>query len=99
MLATLALTSGALLRASPGLLARPGALRQRACLSMAANPTAKFKTSKGEFTAELYMDKMPVTSSNFVDLAKSGYYDGLTFHRVIKNFMCQVRDGRIARVT
>jgi len=64
--------------------------RQRiASLSMGANPTAKFKTSMGEFSAELYMDKLPITSSNFVDLAKSGYYDGLTFHRVIKGFMCQ----------
>lgn len=64
--------------------------RQRlASLSMSANPSAKFKTSKGEFTAELYMDKLPITCSNFVDLAKSGYYDGLTFHRVIPGFMCQ----------
>jgi cyclophilin family peptidyl-prolyl cis-trans isomerase len=32
---------------------------------------------------------MPVTSQNFTDLAKSGFYDGLHFHRVIKGFMCQ----------
>jgi len=32
---------------------------------------------------EIYLDKMPVTASNFIDLAKTGYYDGLTFHRVI----------------
>lgn len=64
--------------------------RQRiASLSMAANPTAKFKTSMGEFSAELYMDQLPITCSNFVDLAKTGHYDGLTFHRVIKGFMCQ----------
>ena len=56
---------------------------------MAANPTAKFTTSLGEFSAELYMDKLPVTCSNFADLAKTGYYDGMTFHRVIKGFMCQ----------
>lgn len=58
-------------------------------VSMMANPTATFKTSLGEFTAELYMDKLPITCSNFVDLANSGYYNGLTFHRVIKGFMCQ----------
>jgi len=57
--------------------------------TMAANPTAKFTTSLGEFSAELYMDKLPVTCSNFADLAKTGYYDGMTFHRVIKGFMCQ----------
>lgn len=39
--------------------------------------------------AELFMDKMPVTASNFVDLANSGYYDGLHFHRVIDGFMLQ----------
>ncbi|KAH8048871.1 peptidyl-prolyl cis-trans isomerase [Aureococcus anophagefferens] len=54
-----------------------------------ANPVAKFKTSKGEFDVELYMDQLPITCSNFVDLSKSGFYDGLTFHRVIKGFMCQ----------
>ena len=32
---------------------------------------------------ELFLDTMPLTASNFIDLAKNGYYDGLTFHRVI----------------
>ena len=50
---------------------------------------AKFKTSKGEFKVELFEDKLPITTSNFKDLATSGFYDGLTFHRVIPNFMCQ----------
>jgi len=58
-------------------------------LAMMANPKATFKTSKGDFTAELYMDKLPITSYNFADLAKTGFYDGLTFHRVISGFMCQ----------
>ncbi len=56
---------------------------------MAANPTAKFDTSAGSFTAEIYLDKMPITAKNFLDLAKSGFYDGLHFHRVIKGFMIQ----------
>jgi len=56
---------------------------------MAANPTARFDTSLGSFTAEIYLDKMPVTAKNFLDLAKSGFYDGLHFHRVIKGFMIQ----------
>ena len=42
-----------------------------------------------QFKAELYMDKLPITSSNFADLAKTGFYDGLSFHRVISGFMCQ----------
>src|SRR5688572_729626 len=54
-----------------------------------ANPTATFETSLGNFTVELFVDQMPVTAGNFVQLAKSGFYDGLHFHRVIKNFMVQ----------
>lgn len=53
------------------------------------NPIATFDTSMGTFKAELYLDKMPITAKNFVDLAKSGFYDGLHFHRVIKGFMLQ----------
>ena len=53
------------------------------------NPTATMETSLGTFTVELYTDKMPITAGNFVKLARSGFYDGLHFHRVIKGFMCQ----------
>ncbi len=54
-----------------------------------ANPSAQFETSMGNFTVELFVDKMPITAQNFLDLAKSGFYDGLHFHRVIKGFMLQ----------
>src|SRR5262245_50231091 len=54
-----------------------------------ANPIATFQTSLGSFTAEIFSDQMPLTSENFVKLAKSGFYDGLHFHRVIKGFMLQ----------
>lgn len=54
-----------------------------------ANPTATFDTTLGSFTTEIYLDKMPVTAKNFLDLAKSGFYNGLHFHRVIRNFMIQ----------
>ncbi|MCG5052921.1 MAG: peptidylprolyl isomerase [Myxococcales bacterium] len=54
-----------------------------------ANPTATFSTTLGDFTVELYADKMPKTANNFVTLAKSGFYDGLHFHRVIDGFMIQ----------
>ncbi|MFT7583529.1 MAG: cyclophilin family peptidyl-prolyl cis-trans isomerase [Myxococcota bacterium] len=54
-----------------------------------ANPTAHFETSLGDFSAEIYLDKMPITAGNFIQLAKSGFYDGLHFHRVIHNFMIQ----------
>jgi cyclophilin family peptidyl-prolyl cis-trans isomerase len=68
---------------------RTSAVRKRAAPAMMANPKAKFTTSMGSFEAELYLDQMPVTASNFIDLAKSGYYNGLSFHRVIPNFMAQ----------
>ncbi len=54
-----------------------------------ANPTATCETSMGTFEVELYLDKMPVTAKNFIDLANDGFYNGLHFHRVIKGFMCQ----------
>ncbi len=54
-----------------------------------ANPVALFQTSLGNFSAEIYLDKMPITAQNFIDLANSGFYNGLHFHRVIKNFMIQ----------
>ncbi len=53
------------------------------------NPIAVFDTTNGTFKAELYLDKMPVTAQNFIDLANSGFYNGLHFHRVIPNFMIQ----------
>jgi len=54
-----------------------------------ANPTAVLDTSLGTFTIELFTDRMPITAGNFVKLAKSGFYDGLHFHRVITGFMLQ----------
>jgi len=54
-----------------------------------ANPTAVLNTSLGEITVEIFVDQMPATAGNFLDLAKSGFYDGLHFHRVIENFMVQ----------
>jgi cyclophilin family peptidyl-prolyl cis-trans isomerase len=54
-----------------------------------ANPTAIFDTSLGTFKAEMYVDQMPITAGNFIQLAESGFYDGLHFHRIIPNFMLQ----------
>ena len=54
-----------------------------------ANPKAIFNTSMGSFTAEIFESEMPITASNFIQLAQSGYYNGLHFHRVIQNFMVQ----------
>jgi peptidyl-prolyl cis-trans isomerase B (cyclophilin B) len=50
---------------------------------------ANFDTDRGPVRVELYPDKAPLTVANFVNLAKRGFYDGLNFHRVIKDFMVQ----------
>ncbi|HII16875.1 TPA: peptidylprolyl isomerase [Candidatus Woesearchaeota archaeon] len=56
------------------------------------NPVAAFNTNYGTFKIELFEDNAPITAGNFRKLAKEGFYDGLTFHRVIKNFMIQGGD-------
>ena len=54
--------------------------------------TARIKTQRGDIVAELYADRAPLTVENFVNLARSGFYDGTTFHRVIPGFMAQGGD-------
>ncbi len=51
--------------------------------------TADIQTEKGTMKVEFFEDDAPGTVANFVKLASSGYYDGLTFHRVIPNFVIQ----------
>jgi peptidyl-prolyl cis-trans isomerase A (cyclophilin A) len=53
------------------------------------NKIAEFKTNKGNFKIELFNDKAPVTTGNFMKLVNDGFYNGLIFHRVIPNFMIQ----------
>ena len=53
------------------------------------NPTATVNTTEGAFKCELFVNEMPLTASNFIDLAQTGHYDGLHFHRVIEGFMLQ----------
>src|ERR1043165_2123321 len=50
------------------------------------------KTSLGEMTAELYAKDSPTTVNNFVFLAREGFYNGVIFHRIIKEFMVQTGD-------
>ncbi|MEA3212153.1 MAG: peptidyl-prolyl cis-trans isomerase [Chthoniobacter sp.] len=50
------------------------------------------KTSRGDIAATIFASKVPITAANFLNLAKRGYYDGLKFHRVIKDFMVQGGD-------
>lgn len=54
--------------------------------------TAVFKTQRGDIRVNLFADRAPITVNNFVFLAREGYYDNTTFHRVIANFMVQGGD-------
>ena len=53
---------------------------------------AVIETPRGEIRLDLYADQTPLTVANFVNLAERGYYDGVTFHRVIPDFMIQGGD-------
>ncbi len=54
-----------------------------------ANPTVLLRTTQGDIRAEIFADRAPQTSENFLKLVRQGFYDGLTFHRVIPDFMIQ----------
>ncbi len=54
--------------------------------------SAVIHTEKGDITIQLHADKTPRTVNNFVFLARQGFYDGVIFHRVIKDFMAQCGD-------
>jgi cyclophilin family peptidyl-prolyl cis-trans isomerase len=58
-------------------------------LAHAANPRVEMKTSQGTLLIELYPEAAPATVENFLQYVKSGFYDGLIFHRVIDGFMIQ----------
>lgn len=76
-----------------------GLLAAGASVSLAEEATVEvgdirviLHTNKGEIEGTLYASKVPMTAANFLNLAQRGYYDGLTFHRVIANFMIQGGD-------
>ena len=52
---------------------------------------AHIRTNKGDITLELFASEAPKTVNNFIFLAREGFYDGVSFHRVIKDFMIQSR--------
>lgn len=57
-----------------------------------ANRIAAIRTNLGSFKIELFEGRAPATTKNFIDLAEKGFYDGVIFHRVIKDFMIQGGD-------
>ena len=78
--------------------AKPASKSYAAPPPMAIDPnkqyTAVIKTSLGDMTAELYPKDAPNTVNNFVFLSREGFYNGVIFHRVIKEFMVQTGDPR-----
>ncbi len=66
------------------------------CPPMSIDPTKQYiatlKTEKGDIVIELFPDKAPIAVNNFVFLARNGWYDGVTFHRVLPGFVAQSGD-------
>ncbi|HLD57808.1 MAG TPA: peptidylprolyl isomerase [archaeon] len=58
------------------------------------NRKVLFETSMGNFKAELFEDKAPLTTGNFIKLVEKGFYNGIVFHRVIPDFMIQGGDPK-----
>ncbi|HIU64333.1 MAG TPA: peptidylprolyl isomerase [Candidatus Avacidaminococcus intestinavium] len=59
---------------------------------MTINRKVIFNTNKGQFTVEMFEDKAPKTTENFISLVEKKFYDGIVFHRVIDGFMIQGGD-------
>merc|ERR1712166_1265315 len=57
--------------------------------SAMANPICTMDTTMGKIKVEIFLDRVLITASNFIDLAESGFYNGVHFHRVIPGFMDQ----------
>lgn len=64
------------------------------CTGDQKNRIAVIQTNKGTIKFELYEKRAPITTSNFIQLAESGFYDGLTFHRLEPGFVIQGGDPK-----
>ena len=62
------------------------------CMSKDPNPTVSIDTTLGAIEVEIFQNEAPEMAKNFLTLAKEGKYDGVPFHRVIKDFMIQTGD-------
>ena len=68
--------------------------KEKALVDKAKGSLIKLQTAKGDIYLDLYDDKTPVTVGSFLELVGKGFYDGLTFHRVIAGFMAQGGDPK-----
>jgi cyclophilin family peptidyl-prolyl cis-trans isomerase len=96
MIATPGLLSSAATLAQSSSTTTPVSRRYSGPPSMTINPskqyTALINTDVGDIKLKLFADQTPKTVNNFVSLARDGFYNGLTFHRVIEGFMAQGGD-------
>lgn len=58
------------------------------------NPVVVIETNHGNFEVELFMKESPITAKNFLDLVNKGFYNGLTFHRIVPGFVIQGGDPK-----
>lgn len=58
------------------------------------NPVVVIETNQGNFEVELFMKESPITAKNFLDLVNKGFYNGLTFHRIVPGFVIQGGDPK-----
>ncbi|MEW9698858.1 peptidylprolyl isomerase [Paenibacillus sp. SI8] len=89
--------NGAAASVSPAATASPNTPKQWSkAPDMTIDPNKSYQaevtTSKGAFTIDLFAKEAPKTVNNFVFLSKEGFYDNVTFHRIIKTFMIQTGD-------
>jgi len=73
---------------------RPASFYNQLVRQYVRHPRAVVTTTKGELTLELFSEDAPLTVENFISLAEQGFFDGLTFHRVVPNFVVQGGDPR-----
>ena len=71
-----------------------GCANQNKGVDVMGNRKVLFETSMGNFKAELFEDKAPLTTGNFIKLVEKGFYNNLVFHRVIPDFMIQGGDPK-----
>jgi peptidylprolyl isomerase len=62
------------------------------CAAVSTSKTAVLETNMGTIKIELFVEQMPITTSNFIKLAEEGFYDGTKFHRIVRKFMIQGGD-------
>ncbi len=94
ILVTLVLTSCATAPSEPAPMKKPMSYSAPPPMTINTSKqyTATIETEKGNLVLELFAKDVPVTVNNFVFLAREGFYDGTTFHRVIPDFMAQGGD-------